>query len=43
MYAQKLSNIGYNVYELLIIYFGTGIKILNRRYYQYNKVLLWYR
>lgn len=36
MYARNLSNICYNIYELFIIYFGTGIKILSRRYYQYD-------
>lgn len=36
MYARNLSNIGYNIYELFIIYFGIGIKIISRGYYQYD-------
>lgn len=33
MKTNKLSNIAYNIYELLIIYFGMGIEILKRIYY----------
>ena len=33
MKTNKLSNIAYNIYELLIIYFGIGIEILKRIYY----------
>ena len=33
MYAETLSNIAYTIYELLIIYFGIGIKIQKMQYY----------
>ncbi len=32
VYENKLSSIAYNVYELLIIYLGEGIKIIKRMY-----------
>lgn len=37
MCAETLSSIAYNIYELLIIYFGIGIKIQKMQYYGDNK------
>lgn len=37
MCAETLSSIAYNIYELLIIYFGIGIKILKIQYYEESK------
>ena len=39
MYAETLSNIAYTIYELLIIYFGIGIKIQKMQYYEDDKAI----
>lgn len=39
---NKLSNLAYKIYELLMIYFGVGLKISNRTYFQNDISLNFY-
>lgn len=37
--ANNLSNLAYKIYELLMLYFGTGLKIINRKLYSKNIIM----